>query len=405
MENLQIPFRYQFINFLGKGIRKINPNHLHLDANAMCEKAQKKTGLSDFGNPHYREGLLTVLDSLENEAHLNAVGRIVAKFTINNYLIQRLRFVESMKADSHIYETPLTPPLIVTGLARSGTSFLHRMLSVDPVHRALPQWQLMRPFPDASKEDLRQQEMEHSLRFREPLVQGADAIHFTRADTPEECIIALGVTFNSLIFPTLFPLPGYLDWYLKNQDAAQKFIEYRQLLQYFQSEAPEQRLLMKTPAHTGNLAQIKQAIPQAMLIQTHREPATCVSSLCSLGYTFYQSLSEKIDKERIGAQTAALNESWLRRNLAFRETNPGVIYDVYYKDLVADPIGTVKNIYKHFALPWTKEYEKALNDFIYKNPKNKHGKHQYTAADFGLDEEELKERFRFYSEYMGLSKK
>ena len=139
-----------------------------------------------------------------------------------------------------------------------------------------------------------------------------------------------------------------------------------------------------------------------MVIQTHREPATCVSSLCSLGYTFYRYESTSIDKIRIGEQTANLNEIWLRRNIEFREKNPGVVYDVFYDSLVADPAGTVKQIYTHFDLPWTSEYENALNSFINNNPKNKHGKHHYAASEYGLDEEEMTQRYKFYSDYVGL---
>lgn len=403
---LNIPFKYKAMNSMGKILRGLNPSFLRLDEHSVSESAKQKTGLSDYGHPHYREGLLKLLESLEKDANLNPVGRFMAKHLITGYLVQRLQFTQSIKESPEIYDKPLIPPLIVTGLARSGTSFLHRMLAIDPNHRALPQWQLMRPFPendaDKSIPDQRLRDMERSIRFREPIVQGIDAIHFTRAETPEECIVALGLTFHSLIFPTLFPVPSYLNWYLE-KEAAQKYEEYRWLLQYFQSEAPDRRLVLKTPAHTGNLQQIKQAMPQAMLIQTHRNPVTCVSSVCSLGYTFYRSASDRVDKQRIGTQTMDLYEHWFRRNMAFREKNPGVIYDVDYHALLADPIGTVRNIYAHFDIPWTEAYQKVLDDFIHNNPKNKHGKHHYAASDFGLDEGEIAAQFKFYSDYVGLS--
>jgi len=404
---VNIPFRYKVMNSIGKVLMDLNPSFLRLDELSVSERAKKKNGLSDFGHPHYREGLLNLLESLEKEANLTPVGRIMAKFMITSYLSQRLRFIKSLKESPEIYNEPLIPPLIVTGLARSGTSFLHRMLAIDSNHRALPQWQLMRPFTEnganGSIPDRRLKDSERSLRFIGPLVQGIDAIHFSRAETPEECIVALGLTFNSLIFPTFFPVPGYLKWYLEEQDDTQKYKEYRWLLQHFQSDEPERRLVLKTPAHTGNLKQIKQAIPQTMFIQTHRDPVTCVSSVCSLVYTFFRSASDRIDKQQVGVQTMDLYEHWFRRNIEFREHNPGVIYDVNYQSLVADPIGTVRKIYSHFGLPWTQAYEKALDDFIHNNPKNKHGNHQYATSDFSLTDDEITARFKFYSDYVGLS--
>jgi hypothetical protein len=194
-----------------------------------------------------------------------------------------------------------------------------------------------------------------------------------------------------------------MDWYLEERDDFQKYEEYRWLLQVFQSEAPEQRLTMKTPAHTGNLKQIKRAIPQAMIIQTHRDPSVCVSSVCSLGVTFYRAATDQVDIRQIADQTVHLYDIWLRRNIAFRESHPGAVYDVHYQSLVSDPVGTVRDIYAHYDLPWTRTYEKVLEEFVQRNPKNKHGQHRYAASDFGLDDAELVLQFQFYTDYVGLS--
>jgi hypothetical protein len=234
------------------------------------------------------------------------------------------------------------------------------------------------------------------------MLPGLDVKHYTRADTPEECIMALGLTFNSLIFGTLFPVFGYMDWYLEESNNFQKYQEYRWLLQVFQSYETGQRLILKAPAHTGNLDALTHAIPQAMVIQTHRDPVACVSSVCSLVYTFYRAVSSEIDIKRVTDQTMRLYEGWFRRSISYRASHPEVVYDVYFDSLVSDPIGTVKDIYSHFGLPWTENYEADLKKFVQENPKDKHGEHHYTASDFGLDEKEISDRFQFYTEHFGL---
>jgi len=154
--------------------------------------------------------------------------------------------------------------------------------------------------------DPRIAKMERGLRFRQPLLPDLDAIHYTRADTPEECILVLGLTFNSLIFGTLFPVIGYMKWYLDEKDDFQKYQEYRWLLQVFQSHEPKQRLILKAPAHTGDMKPLKQAVPEAMIIQTHRDPVACVSSVCSLVYTFFRAVSDKIDFQMLTNLTQRL---------------------------------------------------------------------------------------------------
>ena len=403
---LHLPLPYKVANGIGKLFVAARLPFMRLDEEAVCAAAMKQAGLTDFGDPYYRKGLLQLLKSAERDANLHPLGRFMTRNIVTNYLVQRLRLVETRKKNPEIFQKPLHPPLIIAGLARSGTTFLHNMLALSPDHRALPQWLLMCPFPEASGNgdgtDPRISKMERALRLRQPLLPGIDAIHYTRADTPEECILALGLTFNSLIFGTLLPVSGYMEWYLRQEDISQKYREYRWLLNVFQSHEPEQRLTLKAPAHTGYLEHLLQAVPNALIIQTHRDPVPCVSSVCSLVRTFHRAVSDEIDMQRMVSHTLQLYESWCRRNLAFREAHPDAIYDVFYGALVSDPIGVVRDIYSHFGLRWTEQYESRLHEFVHNNPKDKHGKHHYAASDFGLTEAEIRERLRFYSDHFNL---
>jgi hypothetical protein len=119
-------------------------------------------------------------------------------------------------------------------------------------------------------------------------------------------------------------------------------------------------------------------------------------------YTFHLALSREIDLRRMSDLTVRVYESWFRRNLAFRAEHPDVIYDLHYDALVSDPVGSVRGIYSHFGLPWTEPYASALEEFVNRNPKDKHGKHRYAASDYGLTEAEIAERLGFYSEHFGL---
>ena len=375
--------------------------------NSVCTYARKKSGLSDFGDPYFREGLRELLRSCQQDADLHPIGRLVARDMITTFLIQRLKLAEARKQEPGIFSQPLIPPLIVTGMARSGTTFLHNLLATNPAHRAMPQWQLMRPFPERNTEpnqpDPRIAKMEAGLKFRQPMLPGLDSKHPLRADAPEECIIPLGLTFNSLLFPTAFPVIGYMEWYLDNADSSSKYQEYRLVLQVFQAEEPAQRLTMKAPAHMGSLLSLMKHIPDALIVQLHRDPVTCVSSVCSLVYTYHQAVSNTIDIARMANLVMRLYETWLKRNLAFRELYPNVIFDVDYDAFVFDPIGTIQKIYSHFDLPWTDSVAASLRAYIDKNPKNKHGKHHYSAADFGLAEAAIADRLKFfYGEYISL---
>jgi hypothetical protein len=190
-----------------------------------------------------------------------------------------------------------------------------------------------------------------------------------------------------------------MNWYLQNADSSQKYREYHWMLQVFQSRAPGQHLTLKAPAHTGNLETLLQHVPKAMIIQTHRDPVTCMGSVLSLTASFYHAVTFEIEPKRFTNATLRLYEHWFRKNLKFRESHPGVVYDVDYKSFVSDPIGTVRTIYEHFDLPFTAGYEEKLKEYIKQNPKNKHGKHNYNLSDYGLTGKQVTERLGFYSEH------
>ena len=142
-----------------------------------------------------------------------------------------------------------------------------------------------------------------------------------------------------------------MDWYLQQANTSQKYREYRWLLQVFQSHEPEQRLTLKAPAHTGNLEALLHHVPNAMVVQTHRDPVTCISSASNLIYTFHLAVSNEIDMRRQASLILDQYEGWLRRDLAFREAHPGVIFDVYYDFLYPTPSGQFETFMRTMTCP------------------------------------------------------
>jgi hypothetical protein len=86
-----------------------------------------------------------------------------------------------------------------------------------------------------------------------------------------------------------------------------------------------------------------------------------------------------------------------------RDAHPGALFDVYYDGLVADPIGTVRDIYDHYDLAWSEEFAGRLNHYVQQNPRGKHGTHRYAPEDFGQTGEAISERFGAYIERFELT--
>jgi hypothetical protein len=102
----------------------------------------------------------------------------------------------------------------VTGLPRSGTTLLHRMLAADPAHYGPPYWELARSVVPPGWPDHRRWYAAMTLGLRGLLARDLDRKHFVAVDTPEEDLHTLGATFQSWYYWMAAPVYGYLDWYL-----------------------------------------------------------------------------------------------------------------------------------------------------------------------------------------------
>jgi hypothetical protein len=371
-----------------------------IDETELQRAAMAATGLSDFGHPHYLDGLRAFIESADRDAHLNAIGRQYAIGIAELFLRNRLLLAHTRTTAPHVFEQPLLPPIIVFGLPRTGTTLLHRLLALDPAHRAIPLWELLRPIPYEVPDRRRALALESDSEG-EGLKGGYDHVHYSRADSPEECVILLATTFCSALFSAFLPVYGYAEWGLTS-DKTQVYREYQYLLQILQTVDPMSRLTLKSPAHLAALPELVAAIPDAILIQTHRDPVTACVSAISNSRALQAPFIERFDTDRMTGEVLHSLATSASRALAFRRDHPGRIHDVMYPELVTEPVETVRRIYDRFALAWSPEHEGRIEAYLHSNPQNKHGRHEYSAEEFGLTDAQIADRFAAYCDTFDL---
>ena len=69
-----------------------------------------------------------------------------------------------------------------------------------------------------------------------------------------------------------------------------------------------------------------------------------------------------------------------------------------FKDLITDPIGTVKRIYEYFGKKVSTGHERRMEVWVRDNPPGKRGRHNYSLEDFGIDPAKVRKRFNDYHE-------
>lgn len=219
-----LPLPLRLLNTVGRLTPAGHIDRFRLDKATVLTEASKATGLSDFGNPGFEKGLDALLMSIAEDVDPHLVGQIALRQAITDALTNRLLLTRERQRRPWVFDQPLRLPIIVTGLHRSGTTYLHRLLAQDPHSYAPPYWHLIAPVKPTGTHDLRRQRARRSLALRTKMMPDLNRMHTIDADAPEECLYLTASSFESVFFWAMAPVTGYLKWYL-DHDRTQKYVE------------------------------------------------------------------------------------------------------------------------------------------------------------------------------------
>lgn len=369
--------------------------------------AERRTGLSDWGDAQqFTEGFARLMASIEEDVRPHAAGRAMIRELCVRALANRLRFVEARRQAGALVEPPRAP-IIIASMPRTGTTLLQRMLSADPAAMSLPLWLMLDPMPPPTAAQWRtggwrRQRARLELQVLRRLIGDLDRKHHPAADEADECTYLFMLGGLSLQFYALWPVHSYAAWAVE-QDARPAYRDYRVALQLYQRPREGAWWVLKSPMHFLALRELVETLPEARIIQLHRDPAVAVPSLHSLFSSMHGLVSRRYDRRAIAAMTTEVLAERADRVVALRaEAAADRFLDIQYVDLVADPVGTARTVYERFALSWTPEVERRIRTMAAQNPAERFGRHQYALDDYGLTRQAVEARFARYIERFGI---
>ncbi len=384
---------------------------LRLDATHLLDVARRRAGVDEVEDTSFLEGLHRLVDALESEARLNLMGRVAVREDIIRLLANRFRVERDRRRDAAIAAEDIRRPIFITGMPRSGSTLLHGLLAQDPANRVPRTWEMLNPSPAPQRatydHDPRIAKVERELRWFQRLTPEFRVIHDVGARMPEECVIIIAHSFIGSQFASMYDVPSYSRW-CDTQDARPRYELHRRFLQHLQHHCRGERWVLKAPVHLPNLGALLSVYPDARVIMTHREPLEVLASECSLHATLRLSFTDAIDPRRIGREVTEGMTDEIRRGLEARDVGgaaPEQFLDLVYADFATDPIAHVRRIYTRFGMELAPAVEARMQRFLAETPKEKYGAHRYTLAQFGLDPEEERERYRTYRDrFLGKSR-
>jgi len=356
--------------------------------------------------------------NFDGNPYISPIGRVVIKIMVSEPIKNRAETIKFYEANRDFIESNgrYQAPVLVVGAARTGTTLLHRLLSEDPNTRSPYDYELVYCTPPlrTGMDPLRDPRVKRRLS---DLAMGAKIVpgyaekiaesHPFGATEKEESLSMVAI-HNGLFF--LFSLAAGREYVrsLAQPGMGDALLRYeRNLFTMLDAYCPaKSHWTQKSPVYAYRFGDIFTHYPDARVIVTHRDPVNNLASGCRLFETFSLpfDVEGSLDKLRFGSLVQELWSASWSVPLEFRRANPQYepqIIDCMYPDLVRDPIGMVKNIYRKFGLDYTQEFEDRMKLALANNPQGKRGRHQYTSQEYGIDPDSLYEQNRAYFDHYG----
>ena len=369
------------------------------DVDDLLALARTETGLDDFGEQTFRDGLERLVRALRDEARLNAAGEFTLQTLITRLLKNRLEIEEWYRRHPEIDAERIERPLIGLGLPRTGSTALSFLLAEDPAARSLRTWEAAEPCPPPATvagPDPRIARAQEQARIMDELAPRMAALVPSAPTGPMECLDLMALDFKSHYFQAFAYVPSYWAW-LIDADLTPTYRYERRALKLLQWGSPARPWRLKCPSHLLFLGHLDRAFPDARFVMTHRDPAEVMVSVADVYAEVGRMFSDDVDLHYLGSINIEQWSMAMRRALAFRDAGrEHRFFDMDHRAVQRDPIGEVRRLYAWLDEPVTPEFEAGMRRWWRENAESREQNVHPDPAAFGIDLEQVRPLFADY---------
>jgi len=358
--------------------------------------AVERTGLEDFGDDSFRDGLEILVRALGEEARLNARGEGFVYHRITLHLAQRLQVENWYRRHPEIDEVAVASPLFGMGLPRTGSTALSFLLAQDPNVRYVRSWESAQPCPPPS-----------TVHGDDPRIPAGEqkvvvgSRHHVPQDAhgPMECLDLMALDFKSQIFQAYAQIPSYSAWLVDRADFTSTYRYERRVLKLLAWGEPVRPWRLKSPAHVLSLDYLDRVFPDARFVMTHRDPTDVILSVAGVYADIVGGFSDHLDRRYLGELNVQQWSTGMDRAVKFRDGGAGNrFFDIDFRAMQADPIGEVRRLYGWLGEPVTDEFETRMRAWWADNAEKREPQTHARPEEFGLDLNAIRPLFADYVE-------
>ena len=374
-----------------------------LNAEALLTSALKRGRREAFDDPSFVLPLQRLIASCNAESDLNSLGRNAVKFEVHRSLHNLLEFERREHRNPALLARPIERPIFITGMPRSGSTFLHRLLVRDSAVAAPLSWRLVHPHPSASGrlgEALDRAKVQAQFYLMRFLAPELNSLHEIAAGEPEECTDITAQVFQSLRYDSVYRVPSYQTW-LQRHGHVDAYRFHKRFLQHLDAQAPGRRWILKSPDHVFALDAIEAVYPDAQWVFIHRDPVAVLASVARLTEVLRRPFARSVDLAEIGRQVCA---SWLdgAQRMMRAAASSKAILQLHYREIIADPPKAAARLFQHGGHASSRDAAQRMRKWLGSRANRAHRQRRYNLASFGLDGEALREQFKPYTDAFGI---
>jgi omega-hydroxy-beta-dihydromenaquinone-9 sulfotransferase len=276
--------------------------------------------------------------------------------------------VEKLKYRKKLRQTTVeNPPVFIIGHWRSGTTFLHQLISLDKQFTSPTVIQTVIPdhFLFSSKYWV------PVLRKAMPQKRPMDEVEMKPLDPMEDEWALLRLGAPTPMLKIFFPSPE-TRFYTGTDEfipSGKNLIKWKKSILLFLTKITfltHKRIILKNPYHTPRISLLASIFPGAKFIHIVRHPYKIVPSAINMwNIVAGENAFRGGWKEPTTEETAmAVNDFWLSVNQNKMMLPEGSFSEVMYEALEKDPVGEIKRIYTELGFIFSSEYGKSILRFI-----------------------------------------
>ena len=374
-----------------------------LDVTDMLAAALKRVGRDGFHDRSFVQPLQRLIASCNAESDLNSLGRNAVKFEIRRSLHNLLEFERRERDDPAVLTRPIERPIFITGMPRSGSTFLHRLLVRDTAVAAPLSWRLVHPHPSRAGrlgEGLNRIRVQAQFYLMRLLAPELNSLHEVAAGEPEECTDITAQVFQSLRYDSVYRVPSYQSW-LQRHGHVEAYRFHKRFLQHLDAQAPGRRWILKSPDHVFALSDIRTIYPDAHWVFIHRDPVAVLASVARLTEVLRRPFAHSVDLAEIGQQVCA---SWLdgAQRMMHAAAASNSILHLHYSEVISDPQKTADRLFRHGGHASSGDAARRMRRWLGNRSNRRHRQRRYDLRRFGLDPEALRAQFKPYTDTFGI---